>query len=151
MLVAGMPKPSNKEGVAMAQSYEEGLDAFLAEAREAYAQMFGAERQAQLKTFSQREICVYEAGRHLSRALLEAHLARDKQSQPAAQDAVQCPRCQRAGQRVKDAAQEVRPMTTLVGNVTFARAKYRCAHCRKIFSRSTTCWNSERRGAARRS
>ena len=118
----------------MARSYAEGLEAFLAEAEQAYAAMFGAEGQAELKTFSQREVCVYEAGRRLSRVLLEAHLAQDKQSQPAAQEAVLCPRCQHPGQPVKDATQELRPVTTLVGDVTFARAKYRCAHCRKIFS-----------------
>lgn len=118
----------------MRQSYEEGLETFLTEAKQAYARMFGPERQAELKTFSQREICVYEEGRRLSRTLLEAHLARDKESQPATDATVPCPRCQHPSRQVKGSNLELRPVTTLVGEVSYPRAKYRCAHCRKIFS-----------------
>jgi NAD(P)-dependent dehydrogenase (short-subunit alcohol dehydrogenase family) len=44
----------------MAENDDEGLAAFLAEAKVAYERMFRPERQAELKTFSQRELCVYE-------------------------------------------------------------------------------------------
>ena len=118
----------------MAGNYEEGLNAFLEEAKQSYARMFGRERQAELKTFSQREVCVYEEGRRLSRVLLEAHLAQDHESEPEAEGTVLCPRCNKASQRVEDASAEVRPVTTLVGEVSYPRAKYRCKHCRKIFS-----------------
>jgi DNA-directed RNA polymerase subunit RPC12/RpoP len=118
----------------MKQGYEEGLETFLTEAKQAYARMFGPELQAELKTFSQREVCVYEEGRRLSRALLEAHLARDKDSRPAADKTVPCPRCQHPSRQVKGSSLELRPVTTLVGEVAYPRAKYRCAHCRKIFS-----------------
>jgi hypothetical protein len=110
---------------------EEGLQAFLAEATTAYQQMFAAERQTELKTFSQREVRVYEEGRRLSRWLLEKHLEQDRDSQPAA-DTLPCPGCQRPSARVGH-EREVRPVTTLVGDITFPRAKYRCRHCRKSF------------------
>ena len=118
----------------MTKSYEEGLEAFLAESKQAYARMFGPERQGELKTFSQREICVYEEGRRLSRALLEAHLAQDKECQPGADETAPCPRCQRSSRPVNGSNLEIRPVTTLVGEVSYPRAKYRCSHCRKIFS-----------------
>lgn len=118
----------------MAKSFEEGLESFLVDAKQAYMRMFGPERQAELKTFSQREICVYEEGRRLSRALLEAHLAQDKESQPAESDLAPCPHCQRPSPRKNGSQLEIRPVTTLVGEVSYPRAKYRCSHCRKIFS-----------------
>ena len=118
----------------MTKSYEEGLEAFLADAKQTYARMFGPERQAELKTFTQREVCVYEEGRRLSRALLETHLARDKESQAATDESVPCPRCQRPSRQKKGSKLEIRPVTTLVGEVSYPRAKYRCSHCRKIFS-----------------
>jgi len=115
----------------MGTKHEEGLQAFLAEATAAYQQMFAAEQQTELKTFSQREVRVYGEGRRLSRWLLEKHLEQDRDSQPAA-DTLPCPRCQRASARVGD-DREVRPVTTLVGGITFPRTKYRCQHCRKSF------------------
>jgi hypothetical protein len=115
----------------MATNYEEGLRAFLAEAEEVYASMFEAERQTELRTFTQREVKVYDEGRRLSRWLLERHLERDPDSQPEA-DEWPCPRCKRPSRRVGDDC-ETRPVTTLIGDVTFPRAKYKCKHCRKSF------------------
>ncbi len=115
----------------MATSYEEGLQTFLAEAERVYASMFDAERQAELKTFTQREVRVYDEGRHLSRWLLQRHLERDENSQPEA-DELPCPHCRRPSPRVGDDC-ETRPLTTLVGDITFPRAKYKCGHCRKSF------------------
>jgi hypothetical protein len=127
-----LPKPSIKEGSAMAQSYEEGMAAFLAEATVAYERMFRPERQAELRTFSQREVCVYEEGRRLSRALLAEHLARKLQESAAAAETAHCPHCQRLC-RATASGPEVRPVSTLVGDVSFPRTKYRCPHCRKSF------------------
>ena len=110
---------------------EEGLEAFLVEARAVYARMFAPVQQAELKTFSQREVRVYEEGRRLSRWLLEQHLERDQDGQAAA-ETQPCPRCQRPSARVEE-EREIRPVTTLVGEITFPRAKYRCKHCRKSF------------------
>lgn len=115
----------------MATTYDEGLQTFLAEAAEAYQRMFATEEQGELRTFSQREVRVYEEGRRLSRWLLAQHLEHGKESQPAA-ETWPCPHCRRPSARVDDEG-EARPMTTLVGDITFARAKYKCGHCRKSF------------------
>jgi hypothetical protein len=53
-----MPKPLVQGGDGMVTSYQEGLQAFWAEAEKAYQSMFTAERQAELKTFTQREVKV---------------------------------------------------------------------------------------------
>lgn len=117
----------------MAKSYEEGLAVFLAEAKVAYERMFRPERQGELKTFSQREACVYEEGRRLSRALLAEHLSHQLQEDPALLgETAPCPHCHRECGRVGGVL-EVRPVRTLVGDVSFPRAKYRCPHCRKSF------------------
>lgn len=121
----------------MATSYEEGLQAFLAEAEKVYASLFDAEHQAELKTFTQREVKVYDEGRHLSRWLLQRHLERDENSQPEA-DALPCPHCKCPSQRVGNDC-ETRPVTTLVGEITFPRAKYKCKPCRKSFFPSGLC------------
>lgn len=117
----------------MAQSYEEGLAEFLAGAKVAYERMFRPERQSELKTFSQREVCVYEEGRRLSRALLAEHLSHRLQEGPAPLgETATCPHCHRECRRVGSEL-EVRPVSTMVGEVSFPRAKYRCRHCRKSF------------------
>ena len=121
----------------MATKHQEGLQAFIAEATTTYQQMFGGEQQSELKTFSQREVRVYEEGRKLSRWLLEKHLEQDADGQPEAETRP-CPKCQRPSARVGD-EREVRPVTTLVGEITFPRTKYRCKHCRKSFFPSRQC------------
>lgn len=115
----------------MATHHEEGLQAFVAEATAAYQRMFAAGQQAELRTFSQREVRVYDEGRRLSRWLLARHLEQDRDSQPAT-DTVPCPHCTRPSAR-KGEDRETRPVTTLVGELTFPRAKYYCKHCRKSF------------------
>jgi hypothetical protein len=117
----------------MAANYEAGLDAFLAEAKLTYQRMFESQEQAELKTFSQREVRVYDEGRRLSCFLLEAHLARDNDSQPGTLETALCPHCQQPARRVGGKNLEIRPVTTLVGGVNFARAKYKCKRCRKVF------------------
>jgi hypothetical protein len=114
----------------MATKYEEGLRSFLAEAEKAYEKMFKAEQQSELKTFTQREVRAYDEGRRLSRWLLERHLERDQDCQPAAEQ-VPCPKCRRPSERKED--QEVRPVTTLIGDITYGRSKFYCKHCRKSF------------------
>jgi uncharacterized protein with PIN domain len=116
----------------MAESYEAGLEAFLVEARVAYKRMFGSERQGELKTFSQREVCVYEEGRRLARTLLAEHLERSGLDSVPSGEMAPCPHCQRLCRRVMSEP-EVRPISTLVGDVSFARFKYRCEPCRKSF------------------
>ena len=115
----------------MATSYQEGLQTFLAEAEKAYASMFTAERQSELRTFTQREVRVYDEGRRLSRWLLERHLERDRDSQPEA-DSLPCPKCKRPSGRDGE-EREIRPVTTLIGDITFGRTKFYCKHCRKSF------------------
>ena len=115
----------------MATKDSAGLEAFLSEAKQAYMQMFGEEQQAELKTFSQREVRVFEEGRRLSRLLLESHLTRDQGSPSETSDELSCPFCQQLARRVGEI--EIRPVTTLVGDVNFARAKFKCGRCRKFF------------------
>lgn len=122
----------------MAENYKDGLAAFLAEATVAYERMFRPERQGELKTFSQREVCVYEEGRRLSRTLLAEHLARRLQECAPSGETVPCPHCRRACGR-EAGEPEVRPVSTLVGDVSFPRTKYRCRHCRKSFFPSGHC------------
>ena len=117
----------------MNTNYEAGMDAFLAEAKLAYERMFKSEEQPELKTFSQREVRVFDEGRRLSRFLLEAHIGDDACSQPEAAETASCPHCQKSARRVGGKNLEIRPMSTLVGEVNFARAKYRCQACRKVF------------------
>ena len=117
----------------MDANYETGLGAFLAEAKCAYDRMFQSQEQAELKTFSQREVRVFDEGRRLSRFLLETHLARDIGTQPETCETAPCPHCQQPARRVGGKNLEIRPITTLVGDVNFARAKYRCKACRKVF------------------
>jgi hypothetical protein len=131
MLGAKMPKPLVQGGDGMAKSYQEGLQEFWAEAEKAYENMFTAERQSELKTFTQREVRVYEEGRRLSRWLLERHLEQDRDSQPEA-DSAPCPKCKRPSGR-KGEGREIRPVTTLIGGITFGRTKFHCKHCRKSF------------------
>jgi hypothetical protein len=128
-----VPKPYSKEVSVMATQYAAGLEAFLAEAKCAYEKMFAPREQADLKTFSQREARVFEAGRSLSRFLLEAHLAGGHEGVQQTPDCVPCPRCQQPARRVGGKQLEIRPMTTVVGEVTFARPKYKCKACRKVF------------------
>lgn len=117
----------------MSANYEAGLSAFLTESKLAYDRMFEAQQQAELKTFSQREVRVFEEGRRLSRFLLEAHLAQDHTAQPGAPETAPCPHCQKPARRVGGKNLEIRPVTTLVGDVNFARANYKCKTCRKVF------------------
>lgn len=121
----------------MVTKYEAGLQAFVAEATVAYQRMFAEQKQPELKTFSQREVRVYDEGRRLSRWLLERHLEQDRDSQPEA-ETLPCPQCKRPSGHVGDDC-ETRPVTTLVGDITFPRAKYRCKHCRKSFFPSGLC------------
>jgi hypothetical protein len=117
----------------MDANYEAGLDAFLAEAKLTYRRMFESQEQAELRTFSQREVRVFEEGRRLSRFLLEAHLGCDQDSLPGTLERVPCPQCQQPARRVGGKNLEIRPVTTLVGDVNFARAKFKCKRCRKVF------------------
>lgn len=117
----------------MEANYEEGLNVFLAESKLAYDRMFEAQQQAELKTFSQREVRVFEEGRRLSRFLLEAHLSQDETARQDAPETAPCPQCQKPARRVGGKNLEIRPVTTLVGEVNFARAKYKCKTCRKVF------------------
>ena len=104
---------------------------FLAEARQAFDRMFGADGQNGLVTFSEREQRACEVSDALARWLMTEHVAVD----PAGGVEAACPLCG-GPMRYESAAQghqEVRELMTRRGKIQYRRAAARCRRCRKIF------------------
>ena len=114
-------------------SCEELRQRFLTQAAAAFDLMFGAEHQEQLITFEQREERACELGRDLTTWMLQQHANADPDAQPDTPPL--CPKCQRPGRRVTPdgAPLPTRPVTTLAGEVTLHRQKWRCTTCRVVF------------------
>jgi len=107
---------------------------FRARADQAFNQMFGADGQNGLVSFTQREDRACEATDALARWLMEEHLALDPAADPGAQ--VDCPIC---GGPVRydspeQAELELREFHTRRGKIEYERAARRCPRCRKVFS-----------------
>ncbi len=106
---------------------------FAARAEAAFEQMFGADGQNGLVTFTEREDRACEVTDALARWLLEEHLALDEAADPEVQ--VACPIC--AGPVRYDSPEqadlEVRECQTRRGKVEYERAARRCPRCRKVF------------------
>ncbi len=106
---------------------------FAARAEAAFEQMFGADGQNGLVTFTEREDRACEVTDALARWLLEEHLALDEAADPEVQ--VACPIC--AGPVRYDSPEqadlEVREFQTRRGKVEYERAARRCPRCRKVF------------------
>jgi len=105
---------------------------FLSRAGEAFDQMFGADGQNGLVTFSEREDRACQVGDELTRWLMAEHLALD----PTGGASVErdCPLC---GGPVRyesadQAEREVRQLQTRRG-IEYRRAAARCPRCRKVF------------------
>lgn len=109
---------------------------FLAFAAAAFDLMFAPAYQDQLVTFDQREQRADDLGRDLVGWLLQQHVNADPQARPAdEQPAPLCPKCGRPGQRHNPPDQPLspRPLTTLNGEVTLQRERFRCTTCRVVF------------------
>ena len=114
---------------------EELRQRFLAHAAAAFDLMFRPEYQDQLVTFDQREERALEVGRDLTAWLLQQHANADPQARPGADQPPTCPKCGRPGQpaTAPDEPLPQRCVTTLTGEVTVQRAKWRCTTCRVVF------------------
>jgi uncharacterized protein with PIN domain len=99
----------------------------------AFDLMFGESQQEQLVTLTQREKCACDLSQDLARWLLEHHVSDDTAAQPEPAH-VCCPKCGRPARKVtKHATAPERPVTTLVGEIEFAREQWRCPRCRILF------------------
>jgi hypothetical protein len=123
------PQPAGKP------SREELRERFLGHAAAAFDLMFDAQYQDQLVTFEQREDRAGELGRDLITWLLQQHANADPAARPDATQAPTCPKCHRVACRVTtdDQPLQKRPVTTLYGEVTLHRQKWRCTTCRVVF------------------
>jgi hypothetical protein len=106
---------------------------FLAQARDAFDRMFGADGQNDLVTFTEREQRACEVTDALARWLMTEHLTLDPAG-PASVEA-DCPLC---GGPMRyessfQARQEVRELKTCRGKIQYRRAAARCPRCRRIF------------------
>jgi hypothetical protein len=106
---------------------------FMAQAKEAFDGMFGADGQNGLVTFTQREQRACEVSDALARWLIAEHIQVDPGGRASVEAA--CPLCggpvryESAGQ----GQQEVRELMTRRGKIEYRRAAARCPKCRKIF------------------
>jgi hypothetical protein len=107
---------------------------FQKRAGEAFDAMFDEDQQEQLITLTQREDRILQKGAELQGWLLEQHLDIDPLTNPAAADAVRCPKCRRVGIRDEEEKEGVpRSLTTRAGKQEVQRWKYRCPSCRTVF------------------
>ena len=104
---------------------------FLESAAAAFDLMFGEAQQEQLVTLTQREQRACDLGKDLSRFLLEEHVSADAAAQPEPVH-VGCPQCGRPARKLKK-THGTRPVTTLAGDIEFAREQWRCPRCRILF------------------
>ena len=106
---------------------------FMARAAAAFNQMFGADGQNGLVTFTEREARACQVTDALARWLMAEHLTLDPVGGTSV--AADCPLCggpmryESAGQ----ARQEVRALMTKRGKIEYRRAAARCPRCRKVF------------------
>jgi hypothetical protein len=116
-------------------SREELRQRFLEHAAAAFELMFGPQHQNQLVTFDQREERACELGRDLTAWLLRTHTNADSQARRVDTRPAPCPRCQRPAQRVTtpDEPLPSRAVTSLAGEVTIERERWRCTTCRVVF------------------
>jgi hypothetical protein len=132
---------------------------WMANASAAFELMFGDAQQKQLVTLTQREERACQMAQDLAVWLLEQHVTADSAAQPEP-DQVCCPKCQRPARRVTQAdtpppdtpqadtpqsntpppdalhshaAPPGRLVTTLAGEIEFAREQWRCPRCRILF------------------
>lgn len=100
----------------------------------AFDLMFHPEHQKDLVTFDQREARVGELMRDLGTWLLARQANADAAARPSA-EAVACPKCGKAAQRVTGPEDPLpsRRLTTLTGEVELHRERWKCTTCRVVF------------------
>jgi hypothetical protein len=108
---------------------------WLAHAAAAFDLMFDPRCQDQLVTFDQREQRAVELSRDLTAWLLQQHINTDCEVRPEKSPHILCPKCGRPGRRVTGPGESLpkRRLTTLAGEVTLGREKWRCTTCRVVF------------------
>lgn len=107
---------------------------FQEQAGAAFDAMFDEDQQEQLITLTQREDRVLQKGAELQAWLMEQHLHADPLADPAAAEALRCPKCHRVGVRDEEEKEAVpRALTTRAGKQELRRWKYRCPFCRTVF------------------
>jgi hypothetical protein len=108
---------------------------WLAHAAAAFDLMFDPRCQDQLVTFDQREQRAVELSRDLTAWLLQQHLETDSAIRPEESSPILCPQCGRPGRRVTGPGEPLpkRRLTSLAGEVTLSREKWRCTTCRVVF------------------
>jgi hypothetical protein len=118
-----------------AEQREELRRRWLSHAAAAFDLMFDPQYQDELGTFDQRELRALDLGRDLTAWLIQQHANADGQARPDDSSPPACPKCGQAGRRVTppDEPLPSRPVTTLSGEVTLRREKWRCTACRVVF------------------
>jgi len=116
-------------------SREQLRQQFLDQAATAFDLMFSPDEAEQLVTFDQREQRALELGQQLLLSLLQQHANADPAADPPPERPPLCPRCQRPGVRAAQADDALpgRTLTTLAGDVTLRRVRFRCTACRAVF------------------
>jgi len=108
---------------------------WLSHAAAAFDLMFDPQYQDQLGTFDQRELRALDLGRDLTAWLIQQHANADGRARPDPSSPPVCPKCGQAGRRVTQPDEPLpgRQVTTLAGEVTLRREKWRCTTCRVVF------------------
>jgi hypothetical protein len=131
---------SDTQNVSREERVAELRRQWLAYAGAAFDLMFHPEHQADLTSFDQREHRACESVDDLKAWLLQQHLDADPDAAcppPATppEQAVNCPHCGKPARRVERPDKPLfrRDLTSLAGQVTMKRAKWRRATCRVAF------------------
>lgn len=108
---------------------------WLLRAGKVFERMFAEANQDQLVTFTEREDMACLLGKELAGFLLEEHAAADSQVRPSPNQPPACPKCQKPGERVTKANDQLpeRPLTTQAGEIELRREKWQCKKCRIVF------------------
>jgi hypothetical protein len=108
---------------------------FLQQAAVAFDLMFPDTPEDQQLPFDPREQRAVDLGQDLAAWLLRRHAAAHPSADPPADSSPLCPHCQQPGRRLTPAGASLprRRLTTTAGEITLARARFRCPACRRVF------------------
>jgi hypothetical protein len=108
---------------------------FLQQAAIAFDLMFPDTPEDQQLPFDPREQRAVDLGQDLAAWLLRRHTAAHPLADPPADASPLCPHCQQPGRRLTPAGASLprRRLTTTAGEITLARARFRCPACRRVF------------------
>ena len=108
---------------------------FLQQASIAFDLMFPDTPEDQQLPFDPREQRAVGLGQDLAAWLLRRHAAAHPLADPPGDSCPQCPHCRQPGRRLPAAGASLprRRLTTAAGEITLARARFRCLACRRVF------------------